>query len=118
VLLRDYLRSHPDAAERYGRRKLEVAHLITGEGPQAYMEAKASIVEELLTIARREPASWVTRITGDTGRIRRAAALAVRGQLKPAGGDGPSFSAIRQREPEGVDPHRLDGPEQGPRVFE
>lgn len=54
VLLRDYLRSHPDAAERYGRRKLEVAHLITAESRQAYMEAKASMVEELLAIARRE----------------------------------------------------------------
>ena len=54
VLLRDYLRSHPVAAERYGRRKLEVAHLITAESRQAYMEAKASIVEELLAVARRE----------------------------------------------------------------
>jgi GrpB-like predicted nucleotidyltransferase (UPF0157 family) len=54
VLLRDHLRSHPDAAERYGLRKLEVAHLITAEGRQAYMEAKASIIEELLAIARRE----------------------------------------------------------------
>lgn len=57
VLLRDYLRNHPDAAERYGRRKLEVAHLITAESRQAYMEAKASIVEELLAVARRELAS-------------------------------------------------------------
>lgn len=57
VLLRDHLRSHPDAAERYGRRKLEVAHLITAESRQAYMEAKASIVEELLAAARREFAS-------------------------------------------------------------
>lgn len=57
VLLRDYLRSHPDAAERYGRRKLEVAHLITAESRQAYMEAKASMVEELLAVARREFAS-------------------------------------------------------------
>ena len=54
VLLRDYLRSHPDAAERYGQRKLEVAHLITAESRQAYMEAKASIAEELVAIARRE----------------------------------------------------------------
>ncbi len=54
VLLRDYLRGHPDAAERYGRRKLEVAHLITAESREAYMRAKAAIVEELLGIARRE----------------------------------------------------------------
>jgi GrpB-like predicted nucleotidyltransferase (UPF0157 family) len=54
VLLRDYLRGHPDAADRYGRRKLEVAHLITAESRQAYMEAKAAIVEELLGIARQE----------------------------------------------------------------
>ena len=54
VLLREYLRSHPDAAERYGQRKLQVAHLITAESRQAYMEAKASIVEELLAIARGE----------------------------------------------------------------
>ena len=57
VLLRDYLRSHPDAAERYGRRKLELAHLITAESRQAYMEAKTSMVEELIAIARREFAS-------------------------------------------------------------
>ena len=56
VLLRGHLRSHTDAAERYGRRKLEVAHLIT-ESRQAYMEAKASIVEELLAVARRDFAS-------------------------------------------------------------
>jgi GrpB-like predicted nucleotidyltransferase (UPF0157 family) len=56
VLLRDHLRSHPDAAELRST-KLEVAHLITVEGRQAYMEAKASIVEELLAIARRESAS-------------------------------------------------------------
>ena len=54
VLLRDHLRTHPDDAERYGRRKLDVAHLITAESSQAYMEAKASIVEELLAVARRE----------------------------------------------------------------
>ena len=54
VLLREYLRSHPDAAERYGQRKLQVAHLIAAVGRQAYMEAKASMVEELLAIARRE----------------------------------------------------------------
>ncbi len=57
VLLRDHLRSHPAAAERYGRRKLEIAHLITAQSRQAYMEAKASIVEELLAVARREFAS-------------------------------------------------------------
>lgn len=57
VLLRDHLRSHPAATERYGRRKLEVAHLITAGDRQAYMAAKASIVEELLAVARREFAS-------------------------------------------------------------
>jgi GrpB-like predicted nucleotidyltransferase (UPF0157 family) len=57
VLLRDYLRGHPDAAERYGRRKLEVAHLITAESREAYMGAKAAIIEELLGTARRELAS-------------------------------------------------------------
>jgi GrpB-like predicted nucleotidyltransferase (UPF0157 family) len=57
VLLRDYLRRHPDSAERYGRRKLELAHLITAESRQAYVEAKASMVEELLATARREFAS-------------------------------------------------------------
>ena len=57
VLLRDHLRSHPDAAERYGRRKVEIAHLITAESRQAYMAAKASIVEELLAAARRQFAS-------------------------------------------------------------
>lgn len=56
VLLRGYLRSHPHAAESYGQRKLQVAHLITAESRQAYMKAKASIIEELLAVARRESA--------------------------------------------------------------
>jgi GrpB-like predicted nucleotidyltransferase (UPF0157 family) len=52
ILLRDYLRHHREAAERYAARKLEVAHLITDESRQAYLEAKASIIEELLVRAR------------------------------------------------------------------
>jgi GrpB-like predicted nucleotidyltransferase (UPF0157 family) len=53
VLLRDYLRLHPDDADRYAARKLEVACLLA-RNRQAYMDAKAHIVEELLERARRE----------------------------------------------------------------
>lgn len=54
VLLRDYLRAHPDEAARYGARKLEVAHLLTTEGGQAYVDAKAALVEEMLGRARSQ----------------------------------------------------------------
>jgi GrpB-like predicted nucleotidyltransferase (UPF0157 family) len=62
ILLRDYLRQHPEAAARYSARKLEVAHLITDESRQAYLEAKASIVEELLARARE----WHPRTPSDS----------------------------------------------------
>ncbi|GAB3429476.1 hypothetical protein GCM10027569_74400 [Flindersiella endophytica] len=50
--LRDYLRSHPAAAERYARRKHEVAHLLLADR-EAYVDAKADLVRELLAEARR-----------------------------------------------------------------
>jgi GrpB-like predicted nucleotidyltransferase (UPF0157 family) len=51
VDLRDYLRSHPAEAERYARRKHEVAHLLTVDR-EAYVAAKADLVRELLIKAR------------------------------------------------------------------
>jgi GrpB-like predicted nucleotidyltransferase (UPF0157 family) len=54
VLFRDYLRRTPEAAARYAARKLEVAHLITEESRQEYLDAKAGVVEEILDLARRE----------------------------------------------------------------
>lgn len=51
VDLRDYLRSHPAEASRYARRKHEVAHLLTVDR-QAYVDAKADLVRELLAKAR------------------------------------------------------------------
>lgn len=54
VLLRDYLRSHPEAAARYGARKRQVAHLMTPDTRQAYVEAKADLVEELIRLAEQE----------------------------------------------------------------
>ena len=54
VGFRDYLRDHPEEAARYQARKFEVAHLITPESRDAYIAAKAGLVEELLTRARAE----------------------------------------------------------------
>jgi GrpB-like predicted nucleotidyltransferase (UPF0157 family) len=48
------LRRTPEAAARYAARKLEVAHLITEESRQEYLDAKAGVVEEILDLARRE----------------------------------------------------------------
>jgi GrpB-like predicted nucleotidyltransferase (UPF0157 family) len=56
VLLRDYLRQHADAARRYSERKLAVAHLITAVSRQAYLEAKADVIDELLAAAQAEMA--------------------------------------------------------------
>ena len=52
VLLRDYLRAQPEAAGRYARKKLELAHLITADGREAYQQAKAELIGELLEEAR------------------------------------------------------------------
>jgi GrpB-like predicted nucleotidyltransferase (UPF0157 family) len=54
VLFRDYLRTHPEEAQRYASCKLAAAHLITSESRQAYLEAKADVVEEILARAHRE----------------------------------------------------------------
>ncbi|MFZ0218173.1 MAG: GrpB family protein [Candidatus Dormiibacterota bacterium] len=53
VLLRDHLRSHPDAAQRYAARKRELADVLAHDRT-AYGEAKAGIVTELLRAAREE----------------------------------------------------------------
>lgn len=52
IEFRDHLRTHPEAAARYEARKLEVAHLITSASRQAYVDAKAGVVQELLAEAR------------------------------------------------------------------
>jgi GrpB-like predicted nucleotidyltransferase (UPF0157 family) len=54
VGFRDYLREHPEEAARYQARKFEVAHLITPDSHDAYVDAKAGLVEELLRQARDE----------------------------------------------------------------
>ncbi|HSD48781.1 MAG TPA: GrpB family protein [Actinomycetota bacterium] len=75
VDLRDYLRRHPDEAARYATRKQEVAHLLQ-TNREAYLTAKAGLVEEMLVQARgtveetfhgREHRDRVVRI-GDTVR--------------------------------------------------
>jgi GrpB-like predicted nucleotidyltransferase (UPF0157 family) len=53
VLLREYLRANPEAANQYAQRKHEVAHLITPESRQAYVEAKAAVVEQLIEDSKR-----------------------------------------------------------------
>jgi GrpB-like predicted nucleotidyltransferase (UPF0157 family) len=50
VLLRDYLRSHPDEVRRYAQTKWELARRLAGE-PQArssYWQAKSPLVEDLV----------------------------------------------------------------------
>ena len=51
VDLRDYLVSHPAAAQRYTRRKYELAHLLETDRDE-YVRQKGDIVEELLRLAR------------------------------------------------------------------
>jgi GrpB-like predicted nucleotidyltransferase (UPF0157 family) len=58
VDLRDYLLSHPAAAQRYARRKYELAHLLETDRDE-YVRQKGDLVEELLGLAR------TGRSTGD-----------------------------------------------------
>ena len=51
VDLRDYLVSHPAAAQRYARRKYELAPLLTTDRDE-YVRQKGGLVEELLHLAR------------------------------------------------------------------
>jgi GrpB-like predicted nucleotidyltransferase (UPF0157 family) len=51
--LRDHLRTHPDDAARYAARKREVAYLLQHDR-EAYVEAKSSIIQEILDRARGE----------------------------------------------------------------
>jgi GrpB-like predicted nucleotidyltransferase (UPF0157 family) len=51
VDLRDYLASHPAAAQRYARRKHELAHLLETDRDE-YVRQKGDVVEELLRLAR------------------------------------------------------------------
>jgi GrpB-like predicted nucleotidyltransferase (UPF0157 family) len=52
VQFRDHLRRHPDDARRYAARKREVAHLYEID-PDAYTEAKADVVTDILRRARQ-----------------------------------------------------------------
>jgi GrpB-like predicted nucleotidyltransferase (UPF0157 family) len=52
VDLRDYLREHPDEAQRYADRKREIAHLLLTDR-EAYTRGKSDLVEDLLSRARR-----------------------------------------------------------------
>ena len=52
---RDYLRDRPDEAQRYARLKRDLA-IIHRTDREAYTEAKAAFVEEILAKARRESA--------------------------------------------------------------
>jgi GrpB-like predicted nucleotidyltransferase (UPF0157 family) len=54
MVLRDFLRQNRDAAAQYSAHKFALAHLITAESRQAYLEAKASVVEEVLARAREQ----------------------------------------------------------------
>jgi GrpB-like predicted nucleotidyltransferase (UPF0157 family) len=53
LLFRDYLRSHPDAAERYGDVKRKAAREF-GDDRQGYFEAKRAVGEEILDAAQQE----------------------------------------------------------------
>lgn len=52
---RDYLRAYPDEAQRYARLKRDLA-IVHRADREAYTEAKAAFVEEILTKARQESA--------------------------------------------------------------
>jgi GrpB-like predicted nucleotidyltransferase (UPF0157 family) len=52
--LRDYLRRHPDEADRYAARKREIAFLLEADR-QAYVAAKSDLIEEFLRRARHGP---------------------------------------------------------------
>lgn len=54
VDLRDYLRSHPDQAQRYAAEKRRLAPLLVADR-EAYTNGKAWLVRELLTQARAAP---------------------------------------------------------------
>jgi len=51
-ILRDYLRSHPHDAERYGRLKKQLA--ASGIDPGDYAKAKTDLIQELTDRARAE----------------------------------------------------------------
>jgi GrpB-like predicted nucleotidyltransferase (UPF0157 family) len=51
-LLRDYLRSHPEQARRYGKLKQQLARDL-GHG-EAYTRAKTELIQELVDAARAE----------------------------------------------------------------
>jgi GrpB-like predicted nucleotidyltransferase (UPF0157 family) len=51
VEFRDYLRTHPDEAVRYGAEKRRLAHLLATDR-EAYVNGKAWVVEEMLALAR------------------------------------------------------------------
>ena len=52
--LRNYLRRHPDEAQRYAGRKRKIAYLL-GNDRDAYLTAKSDIISEFLQRARRSP---------------------------------------------------------------
>ncbi|MEU5871972.1 GrpB family protein [Glycomyces sp. NPDC047369] len=51
-ILRDHLRTHPEAADRYARLKREIA--AAGTAPGDYARAKTALVQELTDLARAE----------------------------------------------------------------
>lgn len=53
VDLRDYLRSHPEQAERYAAEKRRLAHLLSSDR-EAYVSGKAWLIQEILAAARAE----------------------------------------------------------------
>ena len=55
LTFRDYLRTHPDEAQRYERLKRALA-VVHHADREAYTDAKAAFVEEILTKASRESA--------------------------------------------------------------
>ena len=59
LLFRDYLRSHPAAAERYGAAKRRAAHAFPDDR-DGYLEAKRAVVEDILADARRDHGSAST----------------------------------------------------------
>ena len=66
VLLRDYLRSHPDEVRRYAQAKWELARRLSGaaEARSSYWQAKSPLVEDLVARAY----AWRATDQGEVSR--------------------------------------------------
>ncbi|GGV42168.1 GrpB family protein [Streptomyces spectabilis] len=97
ILLRDYLRHHPDQARRYSQFKKWVAlqSAADREGRTAYSEAKRMLVKELLSKALPTKAP---------GNVTQVAAEELRAHHEEANGDTAYATTRSGPEPESLQP--------------